>query len=114
MSRIKVAVIGVGYLGEFHAQKYKVNRNVDLIGVVDTNITRCKESHFSNQSLCSVAVRFKNRHGDLSQKSWTMMIPVYAVLPPPSHTQAHAAHRPRPVSLLFVFFRHKPTHFHNS
>ena len=43
MSRIKVAVIGVGYLGEFHAQKYKANKNVDLIGVVDTNITRCKE-----------------------------------------------------------------------
>ena len=43
MSRIKVAVIGVGYLGEFHAQKYKANKNVDLIGLVDTNITRCKE-----------------------------------------------------------------------
>ena len=43
MSRIKVAVIGVGYLGEFHAQKYKANKNTDLIGLVDTNITRCKE-----------------------------------------------------------------------
>ena len=43
MSRIKVAVIGVGYLGEFHAQKYKANKNVDLIGVVDKNISRCKE-----------------------------------------------------------------------
>ena len=43
MSRIKVAVIGVGYLGEFHAQKYKANKNVDLIGLVDTNVTRCKE-----------------------------------------------------------------------
>ncbi len=43
MSRIKVAVIGAGYLGEFHAQKYKANKNVDLIAIVDTNITRCKE-----------------------------------------------------------------------
>tara|TARA_B100001093_G_scaffold28008_1_gene24458 strand:- start:398 stop:1324 length:927 start_codon:yes stop_codon:yes gene_type:complete len=43
MSRIKVAVIGAGYLGEFHAQKYKANKDVDLIAIVDTNITRCEE-----------------------------------------------------------------------
>ena len=43
MSRIKVAVIGVGYLGEFHAQKFKTNKNADLIGLVDTNTARCME-----------------------------------------------------------------------
>ena len=43
MSKIKIAVIGIGYLGEFHAQKYKANKNADLIGIVDTNKKRCKE-----------------------------------------------------------------------
>ena len=43
MKKIKVAVIGVGYLGKFHAEKYKINKKVDLIGVVDSNKERCAE-----------------------------------------------------------------------
>ncbi len=35
MSKLRAAVVGVGYLGNFHAQKYKNNSNVDLIGVCD-------------------------------------------------------------------------------
>lgn len=35
MSKLRGAVIGVGYLGTFHAQKYKNNPNVELIGVCD-------------------------------------------------------------------------------
>jgi predicted dehydrogenase len=33
--KLRGAVIGVGYLGTFHAQKYKNNPNVELIGVCD-------------------------------------------------------------------------------
>tara|TARA_B100000035_G_scaffold54929_1_gene43374 strand:+ start:6487 stop:7413 length:927 start_codon:yes stop_codon:yes gene_type:complete len=43
MRKTKVAVIGVGYLGEFHAQKYYKSKIADLIGIVDTNINRCNE-----------------------------------------------------------------------
>ena len=43
MSKVKVAVIGVGYLGEFHAQKYKAIKSVDLVGIVDTDKKRCQE-----------------------------------------------------------------------
>ena len=43
MSKVKIAVIGIGYLGEFHAQKYKANKNADLIGTVDTNKQRSEE-----------------------------------------------------------------------
>ena len=43
MSKFKIAVIGVGYLGEFHAQKYHTNKKVELIGIVDTNKKRCCE-----------------------------------------------------------------------
>lgn len=43
MIKTKVAVIGVGYLGEFHAQKYFESKNADLIGIVDTDVKRCAE-----------------------------------------------------------------------
>jgi predicted dehydrogenase len=35
MSKLRCAVIGVGYLGRFHAQKYTALPNVELIGVYD-------------------------------------------------------------------------------
>ncbi|RFF26302.1 MULTISPECIES: Gfo/Idh/MocA family protein [unclassified Wenzhouxiangella] len=35
MNRIKCAVIGVGYLGRFHAQKYAALDNAELVAVVD-------------------------------------------------------------------------------
>lgn len=35
MSKIKIGVIGAGYLGKFHAQKYAAMADVDLVGVVD-------------------------------------------------------------------------------
>lgn len=37
MSSTRCAVIGVGYLGKFHAQKYAALPNADLIAVVDTS-----------------------------------------------------------------------------
>jgi len=37
MSTLKCAVIGVGYLGRFHAQKYQMLPEVNLIGVCDVN-----------------------------------------------------------------------------
>ena len=43
MSKINIAVIGVGYLGEFHAQKYKASRYANLVGIVDKNIKRCDD-----------------------------------------------------------------------
>lgn len=37
MIKLKCAVIGVGYLGRFHAQKYHALDNVELVGVCDVN-----------------------------------------------------------------------------
>ncbi len=37
MKNIKVGVIGVGYLGRFHAQKYAALEGVSLVGVADIN-----------------------------------------------------------------------------
>src|SRR5215472_11546395 len=36
MQKIRTAVIGVGYLGRFHAQKYAQARGCELVAVVDT------------------------------------------------------------------------------
>jgi predicted dehydrogenase len=37
MSRLRVAVVGVGYLGRFHAQKYAALEGCELVAVADTN-----------------------------------------------------------------------------
>ena len=42
MNKIKCAVIGVGYLGRFHAQKYLMLDNVELIAVCDVNHDICQ------------------------------------------------------------------------
>lgn len=41
MNKIRCAVVGVGYLGRFHAQKYQLLDNVELIGVCDSNPDTC-------------------------------------------------------------------------
>lgn len=43
MSRLKAAVIGVGYLGRFHAQKYASLEDVELVAVVDASAERAAE-----------------------------------------------------------------------
>lgn len=42
MSNLKCAVIGVGYLGRFHAQKYQLLAEADLIAVCDLNAEICE------------------------------------------------------------------------
>ncbi|MBF8293191.1 MAG: gnnA [Steroidobacteraceae bacterium] len=39
MKRLRCAVIGAGYLGRFHAQKYSAIQHCDLVGVVDPDAT---------------------------------------------------------------------------
>ncbi|MCP0914016.1 MULTISPECIES: Gfo/Idh/MocA family protein [Legionella] len=41
MSKIRCAVIGVGYLGRFHAQKYRMLEQVELVGVCDKDPIVC-------------------------------------------------------------------------
>lgn len=42
MGRIPVAVIGVGHLGRFHAQKYRDHPQADLVGVYDVDAGRAR------------------------------------------------------------------------
>jgi predicted dehydrogenase len=41
--KLKVGVIGVGHLGEYHVQKYRAIPRADLVGIVDTNPQRAEE-----------------------------------------------------------------------
>jgi len=43
MKKLKVAVVGVGYLGQFHAEKYAKLPDVELVAVVDTDRQRAEE-----------------------------------------------------------------------
>ena len=43
MKKIKVGVVGVGYFGQFHAEKYAKIEGVELVGVVDINTSRARE-----------------------------------------------------------------------
>jgi len=43
MKKIRTAVIGVGYLGKYHAEKYSFLPNSELVGVCDVNRDQCEE-----------------------------------------------------------------------
>ncbi|MFB3885519.1 MAG: Gfo/Idh/MocA family oxidoreductase [Thermodesulfobacteriota bacterium] len=43
MGKIRVGVVGVGYLGQFHAEKYCHMEEAELAGVVDVDPSRAKE-----------------------------------------------------------------------
>ena len=58
MKNLRVAVIGTGYLGRFHAQKYRILKNVTLVGVCDLNAAagqsvaqECATEFFSDHTL---------------------------------------------------------------
>jgi predicted dehydrogenase len=42
VGRLRVAVVGAGYLGTFHARKYAEMNGVDLVAVVDTEKTKAR------------------------------------------------------------------------
>jgi predicted dehydrogenase len=43
MSTVRAAVVGVGYLGRFHAEKYRAHHGTELVGVADVDAARAKE-----------------------------------------------------------------------
>lgn len=73
--KLRVGVIGAGYLGKFHAEKYARMNEVDLAGIVDTNISVAG----------AVAERFHTKayksHNELLGKVDAVSI----VVPTPSH-----------------------------
>ncbi|MDD4986902.1 MAG: Gfo/Idh/MocA family oxidoreductase [Dehalococcoidales bacterium] len=41
--KLRIAVIGVGHLGEYHVQKYRAHPGVELVGVVDVDRDRAND-----------------------------------------------------------------------
>ena len=72
---IKFGVIGVGYLGDFHAQQLKKINNVHLIGVFDLNSNLCMAAAKKHNVLA-----FKNLKGALKSCD-----AVCVVTPTPTH-----------------------------
>jgi predicted dehydrogenase len=72
---MKVGVVGVGYVGQFHAEKYAKMEGVELVGVVDIDSSRARE----------IAKRHHTQpffqHTDLYHKVQAVSIAV----PTPSH-----------------------------
>lgn len=56
MTKLNCAVIGVGYLGRFHAQKFKSLANVNLIGVYDTHTEQAQQVAAELGVLCFTAL----------------------------------------------------------
>jgi len=50
MSKIRIGVIGAGYLGKFHAQKYAAMEDVELVGVADPNHAVCQTVAAANNT----------------------------------------------------------------
>lgn len=75
MDKIRVGVVGVGYFGQFHAEKYSKMEGVELVGVVDIDSARAKD----------IAKRYQTQaflhHVDLFNKVQVVSIAV----PTPSH-----------------------------
>jgi predicted dehydrogenase len=74
VKKIKVGVVGVGYLGQFHAEKYAKMEGVDLVGVVDVDSSRARE----------VAKRYRTQplfqHSDLFDKVQAVSVAVPTLL----------------------------------
>ena len=75
MKRIRVGVVGVGYLGRFHAEKYASMAAVDLVGVADTNMSQA----------ASIAGKYRTTAYSTYQDLFGKVDAVSIVVPTPSH-----------------------------
>ncbi len=75
MEKIKAGVVGAGYFGQFHVEKYLNMEEVELVGVADVDSVRCKEivKRYSVQTF--------SHHSDLFGKVRSVSIAV----PTPFH-----------------------------
>jgi predicted dehydrogenase len=75
MDTIRVGVVGVGYLGSFHAEKYARMNHVDLVGVVDADPARAKV----------VAGKFNTQHFSDHRQLLGQVDAVSIAVPTPQH-----------------------------
>ena len=88
--KIRLGVIGVGYLGKFHAEKYAAMEGVDFIGIADANE--------------EIGKAVADRHGVLFFDDYHDLLPeidaVSVVVPTTSHFEVAAACLEKGVDVL--------------
>ncbi|HVG55627.1 MAG TPA: Gfo/Idh/MocA family oxidoreductase [Vicinamibacterales bacterium] len=77
MSRLRIAVIGVGHLGQHHARLLAAMENVELVGVVDTRSGRAEE----------IAAKFATRAFTNANDVRLMVDAVTVAVPTESHLE---------------------------
>jgi len=87
---VRIGVVGVGHLGEFHVQKYRAMKGVDLVGVVDTNAARAAE----------IAQRYDTRVYGSLEEILGRVDAVSLAVPTESHFSVAEEILPRGVHLL--------------
>jgi len=75
MDTIPVAVIGSGYLGRFHAQKYANLPEAELVGVVDTNPARAEE--VAKETHTSPLSDYRDLYGQIKAASVVVPTPLH-------------------------------------
>jgi len=75
MKKLRVGVVGAGYLGKYHAEKYARMDDVELIGVVDINQSQAEE----------VAGRFNTNAYPHHEYLFGKVDAVSIVVPTPAH-----------------------------
>lgn len=75
MKQLRVGVVGVGYLGRFHAEKYASMDAVDLVGVADTNMSQA----------ASIADKYRTTAYSTYQDLFGKVDAVSIVVPTQSH-----------------------------
>ena len=75
MNKIPVAVIGSGYLGKFHAEKYANHPDADLISVVDTNHDRALE--LARQTNTEPLINYKDLYAQAHAVSVVVPTPLH-------------------------------------
>jgi predicted dehydrogenase len=65
--QIKTAVIGTGYLGKFHAQKYAALDNSELVAVVDTDVSTANK--IAHDNTCRALTDYHQLFGQIDAVS---------------------------------------------
>lgn len=90
MKKLRVGVVGAGYLGKFHAEKYAHLDNVELVGVVDVNGDRARE--VAGQTGAPAYTDYRDLFGKVDAVS--------IVVPTPAHFDVSWAFLERDVDVL--------------
>ncbi len=77
MKRLKAAVIGAGYLGRFHAEKYAALPEVELVAVVD--IVEARAQELASRYGARAATDFRTLSGEIEMAS--VVVPTDAHCP---------------------------------